>query len=177
MASRNLTPTEQTEARIVFADGLEYARVRVAESAGWTNALLRLRGWFSGHPLPIADNAVTLGSTSYFPRRLHTSLETLAAGQFGDFAWLIHELTHAWQAEHIGASYLTKAIGVHLRSKGNVYDYGGEPAVFAAVRAGTLLRGFDVEQQGEIARDYYLRRKRALDTTGWEPLMAAFRHP
>ncbi len=177
MASRSLTPTEQTEAQVVFGDGLAYDRVRVAENAGWTNALPRLRGWFSGHSLPIADNAVTLGSTAYFPRRLRTSLESLAAGQFGDFAWLIHELTHAWQAEHIGARYLTKAMGVQLRSKGNVYDYGGESAVFAAVRAGTFLRDFDVEQQGEIARDYYLRRKRGVDASGWEPLMAAFRLP
>jgi len=175
MASRSLTPIELTEARIVFGDGLAYGRVRVAESAGWTNALPRLRGLFSGRTLPIADNAVTLGSTTYFPRRLRTSLDSLAAGQFGDFAWLIHELTHAWQAEHIGARYLTKAIGIQLRGKGNVYDYGGESAVLAAVEAGTLLRAFDVEQQGEIARDYYLKRKRGLDASGWEPLMAAFR--
>jgi len=175
MASRTLTPTEQTEARIVFGDGMTYARVRIAENAGWTNTLPRLRGWFSGHTLPILDNAVTLGSTLYFPRGLQTTLDSLAAGQFGDFAWLIHELTHAWQAEHTGARYLTKALGLHLRSKGNVYDHGGELAVLAAIEAGTLLQGFHVEQQGEIARDYYIKRKRGVDAVGWEPLMAAFR--
>jgi hypothetical protein len=175
MASRGLTPTEQTEAQLVFGDGLAYARVRVAENAGWTNALPRLRGWFSGHALPAADNAVTLGLTAYFPRRLQTTLDFLTAGRFGDFAWLIHELCHAWQAERIGARYLTKAIAIHVRSKGNVYDYGGEPAVFAAIGAGTHLRAFNVEQQGEIARDYYLKRKQGVDASGWEPLVAEFR--
>jgi hypothetical protein len=175
MASRSLTPTEQAEAQLVFGDGLTYGRVRVAESAGWTNALPRIRGWFSGHPLPAADNAVTLGHTTYFPRRLHTTLEALTTGHFGDFAWLIHELTHAWQAERIGARYLTQALSIQLRRKGNVYDYGGEAAVLAAVEAGTYLKAFNVEQQAEIARDYYARRKVGLDTSGWEPLIDRFR--
>jgi len=175
MATRRLTPTEQTEAQIVFADGLEYARVRVAENAGWTNALPRLRGWFSGHALPAADNAITLGYTAYFPRRLQTTPELLTAGRFGDFAWLIHELTHAWQAERIGARYLAQALGIQLRGKGNVYDYGGEPAVFAAIDSAARLQAFNVEQQAEIARDYYFRRKHGLEVSGWEPLVGEFR--
>lgn len=175
MASRSLTPTEQTEAHIVFAEGLDYPRVRVAENAGWTNALPRLQGWFSGHALPAADNAITLGYTAYFPRRLQTTPELLAAGRFGDFAWLIHELTHAWQAERIGARYLAQAIAVQLRRKGNVYDYGGEPAVLAAIDSSTGLKAFNVEQQGEIARDYYTRRKQGREVSGWEPLVSAFR--
>jgi hypothetical protein len=176
MGSRSLTPIEQTEAQLVFGDGLAYGRVRIVETAGWTNALPRLQGWISGHALQAADNAVTLGRSVCFPRKLHTTIESLAAGHFGDFAWLIHELTHAWQAEHIGARYLTQALRVQLRNTGNVYDYKGEPAVFAAVEAGRMLRAFDVEQQAEIARDYYLRRKRGVEVSGWEPLMAAFRH-
>jgi hypothetical protein len=175
MPGRGLTPLEEAEARIVFGDGILYHRVHVVENAGWTNALDRLGGWFAAHPLPAADNAVALGHTTYFPRRLLTSPGALADSWLGDFAWLIHELAHVWQAERIGARYVGQALSLHLRARGMVYGYGGEPAVLAAIEAGRHLAAFNVEQQAEIARDYYGRRRLGIDTDEWEPLIAGFR--
>jgi hypothetical protein len=175
MAGRGLTLLEEAEARIVFADSILYHRVRVVENARWTNALPRMRGWFTDHSLPAADNAVALGYTTYFPRPLRSSPGALAASQFGDFGWLIHELAHVWQAERIGPRYALQALGLQLRIGRDVYSYGGEPAVLAAIDAGRSVADFNVEQQAEIARDYYVRRRMGIDTHGWEPLIAAFR--
>jgi hypothetical protein len=175
MARRRLTPLEEAEARIVFGDGILYTRVHVVENAGWTNALSRLRGRFAAHPPPPADNAVALGHTTYFPRRLRSSPGALADNRLGDFAWLIHELTHVWQAERIGARYVGQALSLHLRARDDVYGYGGEPAVLAAIEAGRHLAAFNVEQQAEIARDYYVRRRLGINTHEWEPLIAGFR--
>jgi hypothetical protein len=175
MARRRLTPLEEAEARIVFADAIHYERVQVVESAGWTNALPRVSGWLAGRPHPTADNAIALGHTTYFPRHLQSSHGALAAGQLGDFAWLIHELAHVWQAERIGARYALQALSLHLRIGQDVYSYGGETAALTAVEAGRNLEAFNIEQQAEIARDYYVRRRRGMNIQAWEPLVAGFR--
>jgi hypothetical protein len=175
MAGRGLRPLEEAEARMVFADGILYPCVRVVEDAGWTNIPPRIYAWFADRSRPVADNAIAIGHTAYFPRDLQSSAETLASGQIGDFAWLIHELTHVWQAQRIGARYALQAIGLHLRAGREVYAYGGEPAVLAAIEDGRNLSAFDVEQQAEIARDYYVRRRLGIDTHSWEPLIAGFR--
>lgn len=169
MASRGLTPTEQDEARSVFGSALDYARVRVVEDAGWTNTLPRLQARLAGRPSPSIDNAVTLGHRVCFPRRLDTAAEALAAGRFGDFGWLMHELTHAWQAERMGVRYLLQAIQGHVQLGASVYAYGGEDALRRATESGVGLRSFNVEQQGEIARDVYTRRRSGLDVSAWMP--------
>jgi len=175
MARRRLTPLEEAEAQIVFANAIRYERVQIVESAGWTNDLPRVRGWLAGHPPPSADNAIALGHTAYFPRDLQSSYGALAAGQLGDFAWLIHELAHIWQAERIGARYALQALSLHLRIGRDVYSYGGETAILTAIEAGRNLEAFNVEQQAEIARDYYVRRRRGMSVQAWEPLVASFR--
>jgi hypothetical protein len=175
MVRRGLTPIEEAEARIVFADGIRYHRVRVVENAGWTNALARARDWLTHHSLPAADNAIAIGHAAYFPRALQSSAKLLADGQLGDFAWLIHELAHVWQAERIGARYALQALSLHLRMGRDVYNYGGEAAVLAAIEARRNLSAFNLEQQAEIARDYYSRCRLGLDTRDWEPLIAGFR--
>jgi len=172
MASRRLTPTEQAEAWSVFGEAVEYARVRVYEDAGWTNALPRLHARLARRPAPSADNAVTLGHRVSFPRRLDTAVEATAAGRFADFGWLMHELTHAWQAERIGVRYLLQALQAQVRLGEQVYDYGGEEGLRRATGAGFGLRGFNVEQQAEIARDLYMRRKHGLDVSAWMPFAA-----
>jgi len=172
MASRRLTPTEQAEAWTVFGGAVDYVRVRVDEDAGWTNALPRLHARLARRPAPTTDNAVTLGHRVSFPRRLDTTVEAAAAGRFGDFGWLMHELTHAWQAERMGVRYLLQALQSQVRLGERVYDYGGEEALRRATEAGFGLRGFNVEQQAEIARDFYMGRKHGLDVSAWMPVAA-----
>jgi len=172
MGSRGLTPTEQAEAWSVFSSALDYARVRVVEDAGWTNALPRLQARLAGRPAPSTDNAVTLGYRVCFPRRLDTTADALAAGRFGDFGWLMHELTHAWQAERMGVRYLLQALQAQMKLGPQVYEYGGESAVRAATAAGKGLAAFNVEQQAEIARDSYMHGRHGLDVSAWMPFAA-----
>lgn len=65
--------------------------------------------------------------------------------------WLIHELTHAWQYQHIGIRYLFKAILGHIRLGPKVYEYGGEKGLREAVADGVEFTSFNPEQQGDIA--------------------------
>jgi hypothetical protein len=175
MANRGLTPLEEAEARTVFADALTYPRVRVIEDARWANAFPRLLARLAGDPPPALDNAVALGHRLHFPRRLRTTASSLAEGDLGDFAWLIHELAHVWQVERIGLRFAWQAIRLHLSRGEQVYRYGGEAAVVAATEAGANLAAFNVEQQAEIARDYYIRCKVGKPAGAWVPLAADFR--
>jgi Ca2+-binding RTX toxin-like protein len=69
---------------------------------------------------------------------------------------LIHELTHIWQYEEGGLVYIPEAIGAQ-RSGG--YDYFGVAGLRAAMSQGLDFTAFNREQQGDIARDYYLLRE------------------
>jgi hypothetical protein len=144
--ARGLTEAERREARRVFGDSIDYARVRLAES--------RIGGaWGYARALPWAV---------YFP-----------PGSFArpDFMpWLVHELTHVWQYRH-GASRARMAWNA-LRRR---YDYGGEPALREAARAGKRFRDFNTEQQGEILRHFYERLAAGAPTDAWEPFVAEVR--
>jgi hypothetical protein len=160
------------EARTVFGDGLDFARVRVSEGSYFPNfiadigALLqrRKRTW---------DNAVTLGNTSYFPRPLRTTPESLSRGDLQDICWLMHELTHQWQYQTVGWRYLREALHVQISLGPQGYDYVGKSgspraALRAAREANRRFSDFNREQQGDICRDYYLAVKRGEDIADWQ---------
>lgn len=172
MAWRSLTPTERSEAAFVFSKAIDLERVRIAEDARWTNALPRLWARLRSMARPASDNAITLGHRVCFPRPLATSPQDLADGRWSDFGWLVHELTHVWQAERIGPRYLWRALRAQIREGEAVYDYGGEDGLREATLSGLGLAGFTVEQQAELARDYYLRRRRGADVKAWAPVVA-----
>ena len=171
MAWRSLTPTERSEAAVVFGETLDYGRIRLTENAGWTNALPRLGARLAGKPVPSYDNAITLGHRIHFPRRLDTTPAARSDGRLRDFGWLMHELMHVWQAERIGPRYLWRALRTQMSDGEAVYDYGGEDGLREAVLAGTGLSGFTVEQQAEIVRDGYLRRRLGQDQSAWDPIL------
>jgi hypothetical protein len=175
MAKRRLIETEQAEAQLVFHASLDFDRVRVVEGAQWPNLLARLGGFLQRAPVPQVHNAVTLFDTAYFPRALKTRPADLSGGDIGDLAWLVHELTHVWQNQHYGPTYLLKALQAQLQLGSGAYDYGGEAGLIAARQAGRKLRHFNMEQQGDIARDYYVRLKFGQDTAAWEPFVAELR--
>jgi hypothetical protein len=171
MKGRQLSPTEEREARSVFGAALEYRLVRIVESARWTDWLERRPRPAPGQP-PRPHNAVTLGWHCCFPVRLRTTAADLAAGDWRDMAWLIHELAHAWQYQHTGWSYVVKAAWALARHGDAAYHYGGAPGL--RLSSGGLT-GFGVEQQAEIARDYCLRRHQGADLTTWETAVQGFR--
>lgn len=174
---RSLSVVEIGEASVVFGGALNYASVEISEDASWPDALEQWAARLKGAPAPAWHNAVTLGHHSYFPVPLRTAPADLQSGYFTDMAWLIHELTHVWQYEHIGMGYLFKAIDVQVRLGRAAYDYGGAAGLHFARVASPSLGHFNMEQQGDIARDYYLRTCEGLDTSDWEPFVAQLRIP
>jgi hypothetical protein len=83
-------------------------------------------------------------------------------------SWLIHELTHTWQYQQIGFKYLLHTIWVHFRQGQDCYNYGWEQGLINAREQGKGLIDFNLEQQGEIARHYYLSLKQDQKNSVWE---------
>jgi hypothetical protein len=173
MKGRQLSPTEIREARQVFGNVLDYSRVRVLEGARWTD-LMRRRVAPESDRSPAPHNAMTLGWRCCFPVRLRTTVADLAVGDLGDMGWLVHELAHAWQFQQTGWGYAWKAVRALVRFGEAAYHYGGAEGLQASAHG---LASFNVEQQAEIARDYYLRRRRGAECAAWEHAAEGFRTP
>jgi hypothetical protein len=175
MRIRKLSESEKAEAALVFADSLRLECVRVAEEAAWTNWLASLTAFILRRPPRTTDNAVGLFGTVWVPRRLRTEPEDLDGGFFNDMAWLVHELTHVWQYQHQGPWYLARAIRVQILLGPSGYNYGGEEGLREATRSGRGWRDFNVEQQGEIARDFYRRIRARQPAASWLPFIEEMR--
>jgi len=177
MPSRPLTASEIAEARLVFAGSLDYTHAFVSENTRWPDWVDTMGASLQKRVRQTDDhNAITVGQTSYFPVTLGTSAEAIAAGNLRDMAWLMHELTHQWQYRRIGWSYLASALSVQLRLGRLAYNYQGaypttEAALVAAHSEGRRLAQFNLEQQGDLARDYYYRLKTGLSCAAWEPFI------
>jgi hypothetical protein len=181
MSRRSLTALEIAEARTVFGSGLDYTQAFVVENASWPDyidelgARLQRRMRYKGE-----HNAITLGTTSYFPVGLKTDAAALAANNLSDFSWLVHELTHQLQFRRLGWSYLISALTVQLQQGRKAYDYREgadtpQAALQAARTAGHKLSHFNMEQQGDLARDYYLRQRWGESCEAWEPFIQEMR--
>lgn len=166
---REMYAWEKEQAEIVFAARLSTDRVRVHECAAWPDTLHRLVRRLRGLPLPGEGehNAITLGFNCYFPIRLPEEPGD-ADNPFG-MSWLIHELTHAWQYQTLGWRYLLRAIAAQLRSA--PYDFGGEEGLRAARQAGKTFEDLNPEQQAEVTKYYYLRKRKNLDVSAWQPYL------
>lgn len=181
MARRPLTALEIAEVRTVFDSGLDYTQAFVYENARWPDAVDSLAARFQRR-MRYKDehNAITLGSTSYFPVILQTEAAALAANNLSHFSWLVHELTHQLQFRRQGAGYLYQALSAQIRLGRKAYDYRAgadspEAALQTALKAGYKLSHFNLEQQGDLARDYYLRRRWGENCDAWEPFIEEMR--
>jgi hypothetical protein len=166
---------EIEEARKVFGDGLSYPPVRIHECHTWTNTMDRLGRKLKGMPAADVNNALTLGNHCYFPVKLLDQLVPIGHAEHYKLSWLIHELTHAWQYQHIGWRYLWLALSVQFRQKEAAYDFQGEDGLKMRRRDLWTLQKFNLEQQGDIARSYYDRISRGLDVSAWQPFIDEFR--
>jgi len=171
---RRLYAWEIQEARLVFGERLVYDRVWVHECARWTNRLNRVGTWLKRLPYVEVNNAVTLGNHCYFPVRLPKGPVTPEMPEIVQVAWLIHELTHAWQYQQMGWGYLAKALAAQFRYGAQAYEFGGESGLAEYSSRGLKLSKFNLEQQGDIARSYYLRIRQQQDTLAWQPFIAEF---
>lgn len=178
MPRRLLTDVEHAEAQLVFGAGLDYTRARIWEDTRWPNWIADV-GAVRHRYRRTWNNAVTLGDTSYFPITLRTTPEVIASGELADIGWLMHELTHQWQFQRMGWRYLWQALRVQMRDGLRSYNYQAHHPTKAdalrAIQAARLtLMDFNMEQQGDLARDYYLALKQGRDVRAWEAFVAEF---
>ena len=167
---RGLGTKELDEAEFIFANNLQYEQVRIYESSKLPLWVAKLGSLIAGEDPP-SKNAITLRNKIYFSENLETSPFDIQAMDLNDMAWLIHELTHTWQYQHIGIRYLYDAIRAQIKFGSDAYKYGGEQGLKEAHQAGKGFLEFNPEQQGEIARDYYKRLKKGEDVTAWTPFI------
>lgn len=167
---RPLHPFEIDEARLVFADRLDYARVRVHECAGWPDWIHRLGHVLKGRKVPPGEhNAIALGFHCFFPLQMPKEFSGVSDA-FG-MCWLIHELTHAWQYQRTGPAYFFKALWVQVTRGEAGYQYGGEAGLIEARQKGMTFASFNPEQQGNIVRDFWVRKRSGLDAAAWQPFI------
>jgi len=124
--TRPLTGREIGVAKQVFGNAIDYKLVRVDEHA-------------------------LLGPS--WTGRAYVSFHTINAWGALTDRTLIHELTHVWQYERIGAIYMPRAIHAQQRKAPEGYDYGGVARLQANLSRG--IWAFNMEEQGEILADYY----------------------
>ena len=173
---RPLHPWEIQEAKRVFGEGLNYARVRVHECYSFTDAIDRIGQRLKGIKNPIVThNAITLGNHCYFPVTMPEHPVQPADQEHYMISWLIHELTHAWQYQKMGWKYLYFALKAQFSLKGKAYDFDGDEGLKRRRREGAKLNQFNLEQQGDICRGYYERICRGQDVSNWQPFIDEIR--
>jgi hypothetical protein len=170
MSRRRLSRFERQEARLIFGQSLKYDQIWIYEEAPWPDWIGKLgeilrRRSVGGH------NAVTLGNRIFFPTRLESEHPTTRI-RVNQTAWLIHELTHVWQFQQEGWRYLPQALGAILRHGRWAYKLGSEDTLNKARLAGARFKDYNREQQGELARGYYVRLKKGENVEAWKGYIA-----
>jgi hypothetical protein len=145
--ARALSSEEESEAKIVFGRNMNWGKVRLAESA-----IMSIGGY-----------ARTPFDTVYFPPG------TLARPLAERMPFMIHELTHVWQTQH-GYSVFEKLFWALHGER--AYNYGGEENLRRAHEQRKHFTDFNTEQQGDICEDYYIKKKKGLDVSAYEPFIA-----
>jgi len=179
--TRGLTAFERGEAEKIFGKRLNYAQVKIFEGAGLPNLLDDIGRFLKQMPRREINvkNAITLGNNCFFGRELKTDEikpgATLTKAQLAEMSWLIHELTHAWQYQTLGWSYLWTAWDAQFKLGASVYDFGGEANLQKKSKQGGKLKDFNLEAQGGIVQKYYERQAQAEDTDAFEHFIKQIR--
>jgi len=129
-AKFNARPLHQWEielAKTVFGDQINYRRVRIDEYAMLGPRQIRF--------CYVSFNIIN----SWGPM-----LNSL----------LLHEMTHIWQYQNMGAVYIPRALKAQYSNAG--YNYGGVSNLKAHLLKNEGIFSFNLEQQGDIVADYYL---------------------
>ncbi|SDP44896.1 hypothetical protein SAMN04488595_109122 [Ralstonia sp. 25mfcol4.1] len=134
---RPLTPGEQSIARAVFGDAIDYAAVRVhhRDFVFWQGA----------------NYIITPNGHIYLGRRLRGLTDFSAAG-LAMQGLFIHEMAHVWQHQR-GVNVLVRGALEQVRHfcGFNQYRY--------RLESGKALGQYKLEQQGEILRHFFLARQ------------------
>lgn len=145
--TRRLTLVEEQEARKVFGDSINYQRVRIDEKS--------LIAWLGAKRHKCSGMGITSFRTINFNKRIKT-----APGN-SHMKWLIHELAHVSQMEHVGSRYMIEASYARA-TEGYGYILGSK----------RHFRDYNREQQASIAADYYVALSFCRSTAAYDPYIA-----
>ena len=128
---RVLTPGEIEMARSVFADAIDYDRVRIVLGKWW----------------PFQPRGVVMAPTGniHFHPQSRSYREDFSKASLPAQGLFIHEMTHVWQTQVRGEWWL-----ILNRPFSRRYDYSLKP--------GWGLERYGIEQQAEIVRHAFLLR-------------------
>jgi len=129
---RPLTQAEIALARTIFADAIDYARVRLVH-----------RPWF---PLQPKNTVMAPMGHIHFHPKGETWSDDFASDTLAAQGLFMHELTHVWQAQTKGRFWLPLMRHPFCR-----YSYELKP--------GQSFARYGIEQQAEIVRHLFLRRR------------------
>ncbi len=153
-----LTPLEIDLAGTVFADSIDYSRVRLLRTVGplqfkTVGNVIRVPDYFTVDPAAASRPR---------PRSVEEMRHTF-----------IHELTHVWQYQHGGTSYISYSLGPQIAA--GLAGRGRNAAYCYDADAARSFWSFTPEQQGLIVENAFLMREsgRALlcdpkGQLGWE---------
>lgn len=176
---RNLSSWEIDEFQPIFGGSMKYERVRIHENNPWPDRIDRLGRKLKRMPPPSehSHNAVTLGNHCYFPVDLPRELPDPEDPINYKVDWLVHELTHVWQYQQIGWSYIWKALIAQFKEKAKAYDFGGEEGLHKSRQKSIKFKDFNPEQQGNIVQSYYTRKRLNKDISAWQPFIDELKQP
>jgi hypothetical protein len=129
MECRLLTPGEVELARSIFANAIDYSKVRLFKGK-----------WWPFHPRRAA--MAPMGDIWFHPDGGGWS-EDFSKESLGCQAFFIHELTHVWQSQKGGRFYLPLMRHPFCR-----YAY--------RLKTGKAFARYGIEQQAEIVRHRFL---------------------
>lgn len=171
---RPLYAWEIQEAQRVFGNQIAFQHVRIHECVAWPDTIKQISLKLQGAPPNTEPNAITLGNHIYFPIRLPSQPNQISDQDRLYFAWLVHELTHVWQYQRMGWRYLVLALNLQMKHGAHAYDYGAEKGLLDRLSQGWKFADFNLEQQGDIARAYYLRMINHQDVRAWSHFIKPF---
>lgn len=135
---RALTQGEIALAKSVFGDSIDYSAVRLRDE--------------DYVPWQGKDYVMAPNGHIYFGENLR-GVADWSLEDRGNQGLFIHEMTHVWQHQH-GVNVLL--VGAYQQTKqflvGNQYEY--------QLESGKTLKDYNIEQQGDIVRDYFWAKQR-----------------
>ena len=169
--SRNLHGWEIQEFSPIFENSINWDRVRVVEHDPLPDRIDRIGRFFKRMKPPKTGqhNAITFGNKCIFPIGMPALLLSTADREAYKHPWLLHEITHAWQFQHMGWPYLFKALWAQAKYGSDVYNYGGAQGLIDHRAKGLTLFDFNLEQQAHIIEDYYARLRRGMTVDAYLP--------
>jgi len=156
---RMMTPLEIHEAQRVFGNSIPYEDVRIIEDSVLARKIAQLSSRV--HLAQDKKLAVTLFNSIHFSAHLER--------EGRDMPWLVHELTHVWQYGQLGPRYLVDALQAQAAQGHAAYE----------IETGLAERWpwakFNLEQQGDVARECYLTLLKGGDTSTFDPYSRTLR--